>query len=228
MEFLNGEMMKRNVRMKDISDGRFYGPDDMVLAGCDDCAGCSKCCHLVGDTIKLDPFDVHRLMSGLHCSFEELMQNRIELHVVDGIIRPNLKMDQSRNACSFLDDYGRCSIHTLRPGFCRIFPLGRYFENGSFRYFLQIHECYREMRKLVKVRKFIDTPDLEKNTAYINHWHDFLNTLEEKLTELTTEENNQLNLYLLKIFYITPYDETKDFYTEFEQRLAAAGKDLAL
>ena len=43
--------------MKDISDGRFYGPDDMVLAGCDDCAGCSKCCHLVGDTIKLDPFD---------------------------------------------------------------------------------------------------------------------------------------------------------------------------
>ena len=25
-----------------------------------------------------------------------------------------------------------------------------------------------------------------------------------------------------------PYDETKDFYTEFEQRLATAGKDLAL
>ena len=220
--------MKRNIKMKDISDGRLYGPDDMVRAGCDDCAGCSKCCHVVGDTIKLDPYDVYRLVSELHVSFETLLQDRIELHVVDGIIRPNLKMDEKKNACTFLNDYGRCTIHELRPGFCRMFPLGRYFENGGFRYFLQIHECYREMRRLVRVRKFIDTPDLEANTAFVNHWHDFLEALEANLAGLSPEENSQLNLYLLKTFYVTPYDETKDFYAQFEERLAASRKALAL
>ena len=32
--------MKRNIDMKEVSDGRFYGLRDMVKAGCGDCQGC--------------------------------------------------------------------------------------------------------------------------------------------------------------------------------------------
>ena len=50
--------MERNVTMAEISDGKLYSRDDMVKAGCDDCRGCSACCHGMGNSIVLDPYDV--------------------------------------------------------------------------------------------------------------------------------------------------------------------------
>ena len=47
--------MERNVTMAEISDGKLYSRDDMVKAGCDDCRGCSACCHGMGNSIVLDP-----------------------------------------------------------------------------------------------------------------------------------------------------------------------------
>ena len=35
--------MKRFISMEEISDGRLYGADDMVRAGCGGCEGCSAC-----------------------------------------------------------------------------------------------------------------------------------------------------------------------------------------
>ena len=33
--------MKRNIDIKEISDGKLYGPNDMVKADCRGCEGCS-------------------------------------------------------------------------------------------------------------------------------------------------------------------------------------------
>ena len=65
--------MKRYVDMKEISDGRFYGLNDMVKADCRDCAGCSACCHGMGSSIVLDPYDIYRLSGGLGVSMEALL-----------------------------------------------------------------------------------------------------------------------------------------------------------
>ena len=48
-------------------------------------------------------------------------------------------MNNEKEACYFLNEEGRCSIHSFRPGICRLFPLGRFYEEEGFRYFLQIH-----------------------------------------------------------------------------------------
>ena len=168
--------MEREIDMKEGSDGRLYGLRDMVKADCDDCKGCSACCHGMGSSIVLDPLDVHRLMSHFHTRFEVLLEDKIELNIVDGVILPNLKMNMQAEGepCVFLDAEGRCSIHEDRPGICRIFPLGRVYEDNSFSYILQIHECQKENRSKVKVSKWIDTPDLKKNQQFITDWHYFL------------------------------------------------------
>ena len=122
--------MERDVSMEEISDGRLYGLNDLVKADCRDCRGCSRCCRDMGSSILLDPLDVFRLSEGLGASFEELLERCLELHVVDGVILPNLKMDEKRNCCVFLNDQGRCSIHSFRPGICRIFPLEDSMKTG--------------------------------------------------------------------------------------------------
>ena len=129
--------MKRYVSLEEISDGHLYTSEDLVKAGCGDCKGCSNCCRSMADTIILDPLDAFRLTKGLSCTFETLLAGRLELGVVDGIILPHMKMSGAPACCSFLNEEGRCTIHSIRPGFCRLFPLGRYYENRSFRYFLQ-------------------------------------------------------------------------------------------
>ena len=137
--------MKRNIDLKEISDGRLYSSGDMVKVECHDCEGCSDCCQGMGDSIILDPMDIWRLHRGIKKDFSVLMgENYISLGVVDRMILPNLKMDVQKDACPFLNDEGRCSIHSCRPGLCRLFPLGRYYEENGFKYFIQIHECSRK------------------------------------------------------------------------------------
>lgn len=210
--------MKRYVNLEDISDGRLYTANDMVKADCGDCAGCSACCQSMADTIILDPLDVFRLTSNLNCSFEALLAGRIELGVVDGLILPHMKMSGNPNRCSFLNEEGRCSIHAFRPGFCRLFPLGRYYEDRSFRYFLQTHECKKTNRTKVKVRKWIDTPDFDRYEKFVCDWHYYLKDLEAELEACSTDAK-KINMLVLKVFYLTPYDPQKDFYEQFYDRL---------
>ena len=72
--------MKRNIDMKEVSDGRFYGLRDMVKAGCGDCQGCCDCCRDMGSSILLDPYDLFRLTTGLNRSFDQLLDDKIELN----------------------------------------------------------------------------------------------------------------------------------------------------
>lgn len=57
---------------------------------------------------------------------------------MDNLILPNLLLTGEDEHCTLLDDNGRCSIHESRPGFCRMFPLGRIYENGTFSYFYRL------------------------------------------------------------------------------------------
>lgn len=211
--------MIRNVSLEEISDGKLYGLNDMVRAGCDDCKGCSACCHGMGESIVLDPCDMYRLTAGTGRSAAQLLEESLELNVVDGIILPNLKMSGKQEACVYLNEEGRCSIHPYRPGICRLFPLGRYYENDTFQYFLQVHECKKANRTKVKVRRWIDTPDVSRYEKYISDWHYYLKDLQEHITQ---DNAKAISMYVLKQFYLLPYTPEQDFYVQFDERLEEA------
>lgn len=211
--------MERNVNLDEITDGKKYKLNDMVKADCGNCEGCSACCKGMGNSIVLDPYDVYRLTTGLNVKFEELLVDKLDLNVVEGIILPNLKMNGRGNSCWFLDDNGRCSIHSLRPGICRIFPLGRLYENDSFDYILQVHECKKTNRSKIKVKKWIDTEDIEKNQQFITRWHYFLKNVTEKLQGLSEEKIKEVDMLILNVFFVTLYEGNRDFYRQFEERM---------
>lgn len=211
--------MRRNCSLEEISDGKLYKSNDMVRANCMDCKGCSDCCQGMGNSIVLDPLDIHRFMLHFKQNFQEFLeQGFIELNVVDGLILPNLKMAGDREVCIFLDGNGRCSIHAVRPGICRLFPLGRYYENHDFFYFLQVHECKMPNKAKIKVHKWIDTPELQKNEQFVVRWHYLLNAVEQMVKNMTDEAAaKQLDMTMLQYFFINPYTEGM-FYEEFAKR----------
>ena len=212
--------MKRNVDIKEISDGRLYGINDMVKAGCDGCKNCSACCKGMGNTVVLDPVDVYMLTSNLSCTFEELLLDKLELNLVDGIILPNIKMDGDSEECHFLNENGRCSIHEFRPGICRLFPLGRIYENGTFAYFLQVHECPKENKTKVKVKNWLDIQDIKAYELFVTEWHYFLKDLEELCSTASEEEVKAMSMYILKEFYIKPYNQDISIYEQLKSRIS--------
>lgn len=222
--------MIRNCSLEDISDGKLYGENDMVKADTGSCSGCkSVCCHGMDNTIKLDPYDIFRLTTGLGMTFEQLMNDKIELNVVDGTILPNLKMAEGKNQCSFLNEENRCDIHTMRPGICRLFPLGRYWEDEThFKYILQTGQCHKSNLTKIKVKKWLDTPDLDTYNKFVTAWHQYLKQTQAAMKELSEEQIRILNMYTLKTFYMMPYKADEEFYGQFYDRLDAARRTLAL
>lgn len=221
--------MRREIALSEISDGRLYGANDMVRADCQDCKGCFACCCGMGSSIVLDPFDIWNLNGHLGKTFHDLLETHMELKVDEGLILPNLKMAGDKSRCSFLTGEGRCSIHPFRPGICRLFPLGRYYEDGTFRYFLQIHECRHENRSKVKVKKWVDIEPMKSYETFICRWHYFLLDLQKALSGCEdANERKGMNLYILNHFYVEPFGREADFYREAEERICLAKEALGL
>lgn len=198
-----------------ISDGKLYSFNDMVRVGCHDCKGCSSCCKDMGTSILLDPYDVYRLTTNLGKSFEELLQQEVELHVEAGVILPNLKMQAE--GCSFLDEHGRCLIHSFRPGICRLFPLGRNYDGEQLSYFLLVDACPVKNKSKMKVQKWLDTPQIKTYERFLVDWHNLVKKLREVLGEQEEQMGQQLSTVFLKMFYSKPY-QSEDFYEEFYGR----------
>lgn len=219
--------MEREVLAEDLK--KLYKAGDLVKADCGGCQGCSACCQGMGDSIKLDPLDVYRLETNLGLTFEELMNSHMELHITEGSILPNLRMQGTKERCTFLNEEGRCVVHGFRPGLCRLFPLGRYYEEGGFSYYLQSQECPKKNKTKIKVGKWLDMPDLKKYEEFAAAWHfllkDIRNLLEENQDEQLTKE---LNMYVLNLFYTKPYDSGVDFFAQFEERLEQMRKLLSV
>ena len=225
-----GKYMKRNIDLSEISDGKLYTAEDLVRADCHDCQGCSACCHGMGNSIILDPMDIWRLSRGTGMNFDGLVNGGyVELGIVDGMILPNIRMSEDTETCGFLDQNGRCSIHGYRPGICRLFPLGRYYEKEGFRYFLQVHECRNKNRSKVRIRKWLGIPNIKEYESYIRMWHDFLLQCENGLAHLDDRNARILRIYVLRVFFQTPYEgEEKEFYHEFKARLNETKEKLQL
>lgn len=217
--------MRREVSLEEIWDGRFYETRDMARLGCGDCQGCHSCCQDMGDTIQLDPMDVARLTRGLGCSFDALLGHEIRLGVVDGIVLPHLAMGEN-GRCLFLNEKGRCRVHALRPGICRLFPLGRFYEKDGFQYFLQKRECVRGNRTKVKVEKWIDTPNLAEYDQYITKWHYKIMELQDIMQNLDEQEGKLLNTYVIQLFFRMPYGEEESFYEELYRRMERMDREI--
>jgi Fe-S-cluster containining protein len=234
--------MWRDTAITEIWDGRFYGRDDMAKTGCGSCEGCSDCCRNTGDSIILDPLDMYSLTIGTHKKFEEMIEKEIEIRMTDGMILPNIMEYDEANpdrpeGCPFLDENGRCGIYAYRPGFCRLFPLGRYYidepaENGrkrGFHYILQKDECSKKdaERYDVRISDWIGLEDMESYETFVCTWHFFLKDTAAQMERYPEQARDQIARSVLQIFYVQPYQRSKEFYPQFYARLERTEKQLS-
>ncbi len=208
--------MRREIREDYLKN--LYTKEDMVRCGTSDCQGCTHCCEEMGDTIILDPYDVWQFELGFQKNFDELLKDTLTLSVYEGMIMPHIKTVEGTGRCVFLKDDGRCGVHTLRTGLCRLFPLARVYDEEGLHYILQKEDCPREPKSKIKIEKWLGIPKLQKYEAYMESWHSLTVNLREALKECSDTMAKALNMKFLEIFYLPAY-EGEDFYVQFEERL---------
>ena len=213
--------------LNEISDGKLYDIEDMVKADTCGCNGCSDCCKDVGDLVVLTPFDIYEMTTYLNADFDKLLGDKILLRENNKITLPYLKMQDENKNCSFLDKNGRCTIHSKRPNICRLFPLGRAYQDNDFKYFLQVDNCPKEELKDVKVADWINIENYNENKKFILEWYKFIKALTFRLKFVRDEkEIAHINEILLDNFYRVKIDN--DFYKSFEELLPKVKNKLGI
>lgn len=215
--------------LEGISDGKLYDIEDYVKADTSGCNGCYTCCHRVGDLVELTPFDVYEIVNHTKVSFDELLGNKLALQISNKMMLPYLKMKGETERCSFLNETGRCGIHEHRPNICRLFPLGRVYENDDFKYFLQVGTCVMPNLKEIKVKEWIGIANYNENKTFILAWYKLLKALHFRLKFVYDKaELEEMNQYVLNTFYRIHINEGEDFYTVFWRVLPEAKERLGI
>jgi Fe-S-cluster containining protein len=83
------------------------------------CNRCKKCCY--DKRIRLTPYEILRLARNLRISTKDFISRFTE---EGGTL---LRFRSADGGCSLLGEDG-CTVHADRPGACRIYPLGGFFQ----------------------------------------------------------------------------------------------------
>ncbi len=206
--------------MKLNTDGKLYELDQLVRANCQDCVGCHDCCVGMGDTILLDPYDIWMMKRVTAMSTQEMLGQRlISLKVVEGLVLPHIQMNSKTDECPFLNVEKRCSIHAHRPGMCRLFPLGRNYDEGKLNYILLTDACPKKNRSKIKVGQWIGIRPEKEYHEYVLRWHDFRKRIAAIVEDAQEEEIKSFAMYILQTFYLEFNAAPDTFFSEFAQKL---------
>jgi hypothetical protein len=129
------------------------------------CKKCGFCCQF---TIVLYPFDIMNICSHLSITTKEFLEKYgILVPDQDGILRCVLRKNQK---CLFNKD-NLCTVYEARPIRCRLFPIGRYFEEGKTYYLLPKEKCIGfDSNKKQSIQEWIINQNVSEYDKMTEDW----------------------------------------------------------
>lgn len=215
-------------RLKTIVDNL-----DKMKIGLDDtfkfnCTMCGKCCKARED-ILLTPRDLFQMSKHLDIGIWDFVQKYCEYYLGGSSRVPIVRLLPTGidKRCPFLSGT-RCSVNSVKPTVCALFPLGRCLTvdsvKGEFKvsdivYINQNPGC-GDSRKTHSVREWLETSNVPVQDEFFVKWHSMLaqvggivRAVEKKADE---ERMNRFFDLFFKLMYLA-YNFEKDFQTQFDR-----------
>ncbi len=160
---------------------RIAGADAQVLTDSDllqltcGAAGCSSTCCKATAPIVLNPYELARVCKATRMSYEDLL-DVVDTDRAKGFPLVMLPRDP---ACHFWTATG-CRIYEARPLACRLFPLGRVFENGRSHIVLpEVNRCSGLVPAPAKtVAAYLQEQDTALFIEMADRWIEFVSDIE--------------------------------------------------
>lgn len=151
------------------------------------CKRCGFCCnHTI---IALYPFDIKNICDELNISTKEFQKYAV--FKIDNVLRCLLN---NRPNCPFYEK--GCKIYSKRPIRCRLFPVGRIFENNEVLYILPEQRCIGfDTGKKQTVKEWLDKEDVKEYDDLTRRWNNFIIRLKDK------EKDKTFHVIFRKVFF---------------------------
>jgi len=156
------------------ADARVLADSDLLQLRCG-AAGCSATCCKAATPIVLNPYEVARIRKASGIPYEDLL----DVFDTDRAKSFPLVMLPRDPVCYFWAETG-CRIYEARPLACRLFPLGRVFDNGLSHIVLpEVNRC----SGLVSapswtVAGYLEEQDAALYSEMADRWIEFVSAME--------------------------------------------------
>lgn len=211
---------------------KIAGADAVVLdlsdpfqAACDT-DGCAANCCTKSAPIVLNPYEIALICSASGMSYEDLL----DIVETDRANAFPLVMLPRNPACHFFSGRG-CRIYAARPLACRLYPLGRVYENGRSHIVRpSVNTCSRlSAGSSGTVAEYLASQDAGTQIAMADEWIRFVSTIEK--LPLQDAPVTSVAFHMLVYSPDTPpaagtIDPQLSVEDRFTLRLASAGTQL--
>jgi Fe-S-cluster containining protein len=174
------------------------------------CKQCGKCCDET--IIQLAPYDIKNICNILKITIKEFHEKYSMFRPFDEIPRCYLR---NRPKCPFKEN-NQCTIYLSRPLRCRLFPLGRVYENNEVMIVLPEEKCMGfNTRKKQRISEWFEEQLVNQLNEESLNWNNFLIELKED----PVIKNKEFKEMFKKIFY--GFDDTnismEELYKQFNE-----------
>ena len=156
------------------ADTRVLAESDLLQLTCG-ATGCSSTCCKATAPIILNPYEIARICKATGTPYEDLL-DVLDTDRAKGFPLVMLPRDP---ACHFWTATG-CRIYEARPLACRLFPLGRVFENDrSYIVLPEVNRCSGLVPAPAKtVAVYLQEQDTALFIAMADRWIEFVSAIE--------------------------------------------------
>lgn len=207
------------------SDAKVLSEPDLLQLSCG-IFGCTSNCCTKSAPIILNPYEIALICRESKLSYEDLL-DIVETDRAKGFPLVMLPRDP---ACHFWTGRG-CRIYQARPLACRLFPLGRVYDNGQSHIVLpQLNVCSGLASSPAKtVADYLREQDTSASIRMADRWIEFVNEIE--LQPLPDTPVTSIAFHMLVYSPDTPpavghVDPGLDLEGRFLMRLATAREQL--
>lgn len=138
------------------------------------CKKCGFCCD--NTSIQLYPFDVFEICRELKIDSKEFHKRYTKFIIDKGMPRCILSNNPH---CPFKIE-SLCSIHDKRPLRCRLFPVGRHFQEDKTEYILPKHQCIGfDTGHKQTIGEYLESQKIDKYDQESQRWNHFIISLKD-------------------------------------------------
>jgi len=209
---------------------------DRYRIGLDDvfafkCRECGKCCKNRED-ILLNSRDMYNIAKALSLTPDQVIEKYCETYIGNESRMPvvRLKPKGVNKVCPLLNG-SKCSVHSLKPTVCALFPLGRVMSYGNapedlnlgppneIQFILTTTDCASRKRKQT-VRKWLEDFNIPVEDHFFIEWNNLIFKLVTSIQKFEEKLNGMHRGHdliwggIYKALYLD-YDAQKDFDSQF-------------
>lgn len=187
------------------------------------CSNCGECCRNIKEAVMVESLDLFRIARYMKLTTAEAM----EAYTVPAFLSRAfpillMKTKPHRDACVFLKD-GKCSIHSIKPRTCRLYPLNAGpvdKSKSNFQYFIVSQRPHHFAGQRHRVGNWMGAHFKPEDRAFLLTEYEMAAEAGRLIRQIDAEHDDSIISAMLILRFFM-FDIAQEFQPQYERNMAS-------